>query len=63
MSRKVAYRAIAYYLTTTFASVVLGIIVVITIRPGVGRTVSGSGSESLPERNTTTTDTLLDLVR
>lgn len=63
LSRKVAYRAIAYYLTTTFASVVLGIIVVITIRPGVGRTVSGSGSESLPERNTTTTDTLLDLVR
>ncbi|XP_066250889.1 excitatory amino acid transporter-like isoform X1 [Euwallacea similis] len=63
LSKKVAVRAIAYYLTTTFASVVLGIIVVVSIRPGVGRNVSGTGSEALPERNTTTTDTLLDLVR
>ncbi|KAL1517188.1 hypothetical protein ABEB36_000985 [Hypothenemus hampei] len=63
LSTRVAARAIGYYLTTTFASVVLGIIVVMSIQPGVGKTVSSSSSTTVTERNTTTTDTLLDLVR
>jgi len=33
------------------------------IQPGVGSTLSGASSTTLTERNTTTTDTLLDLVR
>ncbi|CAG9761675.1 unnamed protein product [Ceutorhynchus assimilis] len=65
LSRKVAFRAIAYYLTTTFASVVLGIIVVVTIQPGVGKTIESTDESTTTynSRNTTTTDTLLDLIR
>ncbi|XP_060520657.1 excitatory amino acid transporter 3-like isoform X2 [Cylas formicarius] len=63
LSGKVAARAIGYYLTTTFASVVLGMVVVVIIQPGVGRTVTSTHTSSVTERNTTTADTLLDLVR
>lgn len=62
LSGKIAARAIAYYLTTTFAAVVLGMILVIAIRPGVGH--SGEEFEADEEqRNVTTVDTLLDLVK
>ncbi|XP_050311589.1 excitatory amino acid transporter 3-like isoform X2 [Anthonomus grandis grandis] len=64
LSKKIAFRAIAYYSTTTFASVVLGIVVVMTIQPGVGRHIElGTEKSAVAERNTTTVDTLLDLVR
>nr|CAH7742131.1 unnamed protein product [Callosobruchus chinensis] len=36
LSGKIAARAIAYYLTTTFAAVVLGMVLVVAIKPGVG---------------------------
>lgn len=61
LSGKIAARAIAYYLTTTFAAVVLGMVMVMLIRPGDGvkGTVGGDGVR----RNVNTVDTLLDLVR
>ncbi|KAJ8949745.1 hypothetical protein NQ318_005067 [Aromia moschata] len=62
LSGKIAARAIAYYLTTTFAAVVLGIVLVVTIKPGAGQSdLESSSSEDT--RNTTTVDTLLDLVK
>ncbi|KAJ8973438.1 hypothetical protein NQ317_005290 [Molorchus minor] len=62
LSGKIAARTIAFYLTTTFAAVVLGIVLVVTIKPGAGQEdVEASSSEE--SRNTTTVDTLLDLVK
>lgn len=59
-------RAITYYLTTTFSAVVLGIILVTTIRPGVigseGSMSANAGSKSEAKR-VYTVDTLLDLIR
>ncbi|XP_074035138.1 excitatory amino acid transporter 1 isoform X2 [Leptinotarsa decemlineata] len=63
LSSKIAARAIAYYLTTTFAAVVLGMIVVVTIRPGVGHEEDDSMKSEVASRNVLTSDTLLDLVR
>lgn len=63
LSGKIAARAICFYLTTTFAAVVLGIILVASIRPGLshdGETAEGGNDE---HRNSTTVDTLLDLVK
>merc|ERR1712051_788846 len=60
MSGKVGLRAVCYYMTTTLIAVTLGIILTITIRPGLANT-----EEQLHHRegrNTTTTDTLLDLL-
>merc|ERR1711936_1245755 len=60
MSGKVGLRAVCYYMTTTLMAVTLGILLTITIRPGLANT-----DEELHHRegrNTTTTDTLLDLL-
>merc|ERR550517_719565 len=60
MSGKVGLRAVCYYMTTTLIAVTLGILLTITIRPGLANT-----EEELHHRegrNTTTTDTLLDLL-
>lgn len=64
---KIGVRAVSYYLITTFMAVILGIILVLTVQPGVDRnkmnaTVSTQQSNS-KLRSTTTTDTMLDLVR
>jgi len=63
LSRKVGLRAVVYYMTTTVLAVILGIILVTSIRPGAG----GMDEEDLPEqdtrRNITTADTLMDLLR
>lgn len=61
LSGRIARRAILFYLTTTFCSVVLGMILVVSIRPGVGG--NGDEGEQAELRNVTTVDTLLDLVR
>ncbi|XP_053675417.1 excitatory amino acid transporter 3 [Anopheles nili] len=61
MSKKIAFRAIIYYFTTTVCAVVLGIILVTTIRPGAGREVTTVGKATT--RQVLTADTLLDLVR
>ena len=65
LSRKVGLRVIAYYLSTTALAVVLGIVLVVSIRPGdiqrpANRTFEG------PRKNLTTPDTpdtLMDLLR
>ncbi|XP_062548963.1 excitatory amino acid transporter 3 isoform X1 [Armigeres subalbatus] len=62
MSKKIAYRAIIYYFLTTVSAVILGIILVCTIRPGSGRNV-GSMAGKAATRQVLTADTLLDLVR
>lgn len=61
VSGKVGSRAVIYYMTTTFLAVSLGIILTVSIRPGLANT-----EESLVARekgrNSTTVDTLLDLL-
>lgn len=63
LSGKIAARAISYYLTTTFAAVVLGIILVVSIRPGEGSTEHSDTDSGESTRNASTADTLLDLVK
>lgn len=63
LSRKIGGRAIAYYLITTVMAVILGIILVMTIKPGKGKEGNLEESEFVSSRNMTTADTLLDLVR
>merc|ERR1712130_702061 len=60
MSGKVGLRAVCYYMTTTLIAVTLGILLTITIRPGLANTEEEL--EQREGRNTTTTDTLLDLL-
>ncbi|VEN38942.1 unnamed protein product [Callosobruchus maculatus] len=62
LSGKIAARAIAYYLTTTFAAVVLGMVLVVAIKPGVGHAQKNQTLE-VDSRNITTVDTLLDLIK
>ena len=53
-------RGVLYYMSTTIIAVILGIILVTTIQPGKGaEPVKGNQIE----RNITTEDTLMDLVR
>jgi len=60
-SGRVGSRAVIYYMTTTALAVTLGVILTITIRPGVGNQEQELSSSS-GSRNSTTVDTLLDLV-
>jgi len=61
LSGKVGGRAIVYYMCTTLIAIMIGIILVMTIRPGNG--VSIAKDEDAKERHITTEDTLMDLVR
>jgi Na+/H+-dicarboxylate symporter len=64
LSGKVGLRAVAYYMATTVLAVILGIILVVTIRPGGGEGVDGGDlEEGAVKRNITTADTLMDLLR
>ena len=57
---KVGARGVLYYMSTTIIAVILGIILVTTIQPGKGaEPVKGKEID----RNITTEDTLMDLVR
>ncbi|XP_011869869.1 PREDICTED: excitatory amino acid transporter 1 isoform X2 [Vollenhovia emeryi] len=60
LSGKIGARAIGYYVVTTISAVILGIILVITIRPGEG---SSAAESKRPPQNVSTVDTLMDLVR
>merc|ERR1711892_28901 len=61
VSGKIGSRAVLYYVTTTIIAVTLGIILTVTIRPG--HTNSEAEVEAMKGgRNSTTVDTLLDLV-
>jgi len=60
ISGKVGARGVLYYMSTTIIAVILGIILVTTIQPGKGaEPVKGKEID----RNITTEDTLMDLVR
>lgn len=63
LSKRIGTRAIAYYLLTTVMAVVLGIILVTTIRPGVGGESSVGSNVKPKTRPITTPDTMLDLLR
>ena len=63
---KIAVRALIYYFSTTITAVVIGIILVILIKPGVGKGSDSDKNMRLPIDTTktlTTHDTLLDLIR
>lgn len=60
------HRAILYYLTTTISAVVLGIILVTTIRPGViggDNSLTANKTDKVDQKRVYTPDTLLDLIR
>ena len=63
---KIGTRAVSYYFLTTVMAIGLGIILVLTIHPGVAKNGQDldSGAESEPfSRKITTPDTVLDLIR
>ncbi|XP_076749390.1 excitatory amino acid transporter 1 isoform X1 [Xylocopa sonorina] len=61
LSGKIGARAIVYYMVTTVSAVILGIILVITIQPGVGNDPEVKTKER--SQNVSTIDTLMDLIR
>ncbi|KAJ8672978.1 hypothetical protein QAD02_004239 [Eretmocerus hayati] len=63
LSGKIGRRAIYYYATTTISAVILGVILVTTIQPGLHGQPIADDKIQKATRNTTTVDTLLDLVR
>uniref|UniRef100_A0A182TR72 Amino acid transporter n=1 Tax=Anopheles melas TaxID=34690 RepID=A0A182TR72_9DIPT len=63
LSKKIGGRAVLYYLATTVLAVILGIVLVVTIKPGSDRDGGEADASEAPQRNVTTVDTLLDLVR
>ncbi|TWW63705.1 excitatory amino acid transporter 3 [Takifugu rubripes] len=62
VSGRIGLYAVIYYFSTTIIAVILGIILVMTIRPGVTQTSEHINRTGTPP-NVTTVDTLLDLVR
>ena len=63
---KIALRSLIYYFASTFVAVVIGIILVVSIQPGVGRASESDSSSTVPidvSRVVTTQDTILDLIR
>lgn len=62
VSGKIGLRAVIYYFTTTIIAVVLGIILVMTIKPGVSQEAEHIDRTGTTP-NVTTVDTLLDLLR
>ena len=62
LSGKVGLRAIVYYLTTTIMAVILGIVLVVAIRPGGGENDLDPYQEG-KKQNVTTADTMMDLLR
>ena len=60
LSGKVGVRAIVYYVVTTVLAVILGIVLVVSIKPGQN---SEYDKEEGDEKYVTTEDTLMDLIR
>lgn len=56
------HRSIIYYFSTTISAVILGIILVTTVRPGAGGMTSSMKTD-VQQRVVLTQDTLLDLIR
>ena len=61
-SGKIGMYAILYYLGTTILAAVLGILLVVTIKPGNKDTKEGIG-QGTAKSTTTTQDAIMDLVR
>jgi len=63
-SKKICLNALCYYMLTTLLAVILGIILVTTIKPGtLSHVASNSSEEAVVKREVSTTDTFLDLIR
>ncbi|XP_056156045.1 excitatory amino acid transporter 3 [Lampris incognitus] len=62
VSGKIGLRAVVYYFSTTIIAVILGIILVMTIKPGVSQMAEHIDRAGTTP-NVTTVDTLLDLIR
>jgi hypothetical protein len=62
LSGKIGLKIVIYYLGTTVMAIILGIILVLTIKPG-SRSNEDSGDSKPQGSNLTTTDTVLDLIR
>uniref|UniRef100_A0A8C7HJ10 Amino acid transporter n=2 Tax=Oncorhynchus TaxID=8016 RepID=A0A8C7HJ10_ONCKI len=62
VSGKIGLRAVVYYFSTTIIAVILGIVLVMTIKPGVSQEAEHIDRTGTTP-NVTTVDTLLDLVR
>ncbi|XP_061566022.1 excitatory amino acid transporter 3 isoform X1 [Cololabis saira] len=62
VSGKIGLRAVIYYFSTTIIAVILGIILVMTIKPGVSQEAEHIDRTGTTP-NVTTVDTLLDLIR
>ena len=61
---KIAVRALIFYFCSTFSAVVLGIILVSTIKPGYLNTAKYKNAfDPLSARKVNTADTILDLIR
>ena len=64
LSGKIGIRSIYYYAATTISAVILGIILVLIIRPGEFHSHGALPTDDIKTpRNVTTVDTLLDLIR
>lgn len=65
LSKKIAMRSILFYMTTTISAVILGIILVLIIRPGEGaaRLFAEDTGKGFKVRRVLTQDTLMDLIR
>ncbi|KAF3425114.1 hypothetical protein E2986_07910 [Frieseomelitta varia] len=64
LSGRIGIRSIYYYASTTISAVILGIILVLIIRPGEYSASGMVANDNIkPTRDITTTDTILDLIR
>ncbi|KAL7027924.1 hypothetical protein ACKWTF_005660 [Chironomus riparius] len=63
LSKKIGMRAIIYILATTVFAVILGIVLVLTIKPGGKGIEDASNPGEKTRKASTITDTLLDLIR
>merc|ERR1719186_1865422 len=64
LSGKIGLRAIVYYMTTTVMAVILGVVLVETIRPGEAPDGSKEEISKIAKKyNNTVEDTLMDIVR
>lgn len=61
LSKKIGARAIIYILCTTVIAVILGVVLVVTIKPGGDGIDDGIDREQ--RKASTITDTILDLIR
>ncbi|GIY48089.1 hypothetical protein CDAR_276671 [Caerostris darwini] len=63
LTGKIGSRAVAYYMITTVMAIILGIILVLSIKPGVGGSIEVSDGDKPSSRPTLPEDTIMDLFR